>query len=52
MLLLEHMGVAQKTDLERSCLTRDLTAMAAWRDLRKLDAEEAWNRAIARPSAQ
>lgn len=45
VLLLEKAGVGQTTDLIRTCLTRDSAAMAAWSEIRNLDAREAWNRA-------
>jgi len=49
VLLLEQAGIGQKTDLSRSCLTRDPAAMAAWSNIKVLDAGEAWNRATRAP---
>ncbi len=51
VLLLEQIGIGQKTDLSRICLTRDSAAMAAWSDIKNLDAREAWNRATSLVSA-
>jgi hypothetical protein len=44
LLLLITMGIGQKTDPERACLTRDASAMTTWGELAKLDAAEAWER--------